>query len=481
MTENTAKKRRKIYLDGDGYFDVPSSTLYRHEKAHAVAIASATSRAQSTSVGPSAQSGNAAEASPNTSQGGSNDGDDNDISLDHNSSDSFIIDGGEEPDSGDERDDMNSARSANDTCESGDSSDSSDEYDASNFSDGDSTLPSWFSQYGGEKLPNSNVTKAAAIAAVMSFAVSQGLTWTALGDLAKLINFIVGTNVLPQSKFTFRKLWARDMQDVVQHHFYCEPCKRVMATHGNSAECNSCHSVRTTQSLKNEGSFFFILNLATQLSLMIERTKEELHESLEALKQPSTTISDITKGQCYSRLREEQNLRPDDLTLTINTDGSPVWKSSKTSVWPLQFIVNELPPHLRFKHPVLAGLWFGRKHPEMQLFLEEFVNEVNSTGVVKWTHKGNIYVSKPYVLCFSVDAPARASVQNMVTFNGYFGCTWCLNPGEHREGSMRYTMVSPMEQRTSDRVKSEMHLASRLKDTINGLKGPSALMNLKGR
>ncbi|XP_075534303.1 uncharacterized protein LOC142568106 [Dermacentor variabilis] len=253
-----------------------------------------------------------------------------------------------------------------------------------------------------------------------------------------------------------------------------------MTTHGNSAECSSCHSVRTTQSLKKEGSFFFILNLATQLSHMIERTKEELHESLEALKQPSSTITDITKGHCYSKLREEQNLCPDDLTLTINTDGSPVWKSSKTSVWPLQFIVNELPPHLRLKHPVLAGLWFGRKHPEMQLFLQQFVNEVNSTGVVKWAHKGDIHVSKPYVLCVSVDAPARASVQNMVTFNGYFGCTWCLSPGEHREGSMRYTLVSPIEQRTSDRVKSEMHLASRIKDTINGLKGPSALMNLKG-
>ncbi|KAH7985365.1 hypothetical protein HPB52_025690 [Rhipicephalus sanguineus] len=68
----------------------------------------------------------------------------------------------------------------------------------------------------------------------------------------------------------------------------------------------------------------------------------------------------------------------------------------------------------------------------------------------------------------------------MVSFNGYFGCTWCLNPGEHREGSLRYTVVSPIMMRTSDQVKSEMRLASQFKDTINGLKGPSALMNLKG-
>ncbi|KAH6921349.1 hypothetical protein HPB50_027663 [Hyalomma asiaticum] len=49
------------------------------------------------------------------------------------------------------------------------------------------------------------------------------------------------------------------------------------------------------------------------------------------------------------------------------------------------------------------------------------------------------------------------------------------------EWSIRYTMASPMELRTSERVKSEMQLAAQLKDTINGLKGPSALMNLKGK
>ncbi|KAH6926135.1 hypothetical protein HPB50_015134 [Hyalomma asiaticum] len=175
-------------------------------------------------------------------------------------------------------------------------------------------------------------------------------------------------------------------------------------------------------------------NSQKQLNFLIDQTKEDLYNNLSALQQPSTTIDDITRAQCYSRFRAEQNLGPDDLTLTINTDGSPVWKSSKTSVWPLQFIVNDLPPQVRFKHPILAGLWFGNTHPQMQLFLQKFVEEVNSTDALQWAHKGSIHESKPYVLCVSVDAPARAAVQNMVTFNGYFGCTWCLIRGEHREG-----------------------------------------------
>ncbi|KAL1474349.1 hypothetical protein MTO96_038040 [Rhipicephalus appendiculatus] len=69
----------------------------------------------------------------------------------------------------------------------------------------------------------------------------------------------------------------------------------------------------------------------------------------------------------------------------------------------------------------------------------------------------------------------------MVTFNGYFGCTWCLMRGEHKEGSLRYTMGFPAEARTTSRVKEQMELTTVVKDTANGLKGPTALMNQKGR
>lgn len=511
MAENSARKRRKVYLEGDAYFAVPKSTLYRHEKAHQ--IASAASR--SMSAGTSSQCGSVTPGSPNTPQSGPNDGDGDEVSADDYCSDIPSLDSDESNASdqsqsatpgspntvqgGFSDDDVNETY-FNENCsdshcdeQSGDgASDSSDcGYSCDDSDDGsgdgctqdssnEDTLPSWFARFGSERLPHSNVSKAGAIAAVMSFAVSHGLTWTAMGDLAKLINFLLGTNALPQSKYLFRKLWSRDVRDVVQRHFYCEPCKCVMIKHDSTAECGRCHIVRGTQVLKDEGCFFIILNLATQLGITIDRTKADLHESLQKLQEPSLTISDITRGSCYTKLKEEQNLHPDDITLTLNTDGSPVWKSSKTSVWPLQFIINELPPHLRFRHPVLAGLWFGRKHPDMQLFLNEFVTEVNSMVGVKWNHNGDTHISRPHVLCISVDAPARAAVQNMVSFNGYFGCTWCLNPGEHREGSLRYTVVSPIMMRTSDQVKSEMRLASQFKDTINGLKGPSALMNLKG-
>ncbi|XP_077507177.1 uncharacterized protein LOC144116311 [Amblyomma americanum] len=228
------------------------------------------------------------------------------------------------------------------------------------------------------------------------------------------------------------------------------------------------------------------MDMHKQLSFLIVQTKDELEANLTKLRQPAPSnniaraiISDITNAGCYGRLQKSRNLGRDDLTLTINTDGSPVFKSSKTSVWPLQFIVDELPPGLRFKHPILAGLWFGKSHSNMQLFLGKFACEVNSVRPVNWTYKSK-HASKPYVLCCSVDAPARASVLNMTLFNGYFGCPWCLIRGVHVEGSMRYVTDEPVETRRSEMLASDMKLAVRFKDNVNGVKEPSALLSLKG-
>ncbi|KAG0415916.1 hypothetical protein HPB47_006914, partial [Ixodes persulcatus] len=98
-----------------------------------------------------------------------------------------------------------------------------------------------------------------------------------------------------------------------------------------------------------------------QLSFVIEKTKEPLHDNLSKLAidrdaPASAEVTDMTTGKAYATLREKVGMGDSDLSLTFNTNGSPLFESSKTSVWPIQFTVNELPPSLRFKHTTLAGL-----------------------------------------------------------------------------------------------------------------------------
>ena len=44
---------------------------------------------------------------------------------------------------------------------------------------------------------------------------------------------------------------------------------------------------------------------------------------------------------------------------------------------------------------------------------------------------------KPFVICFTADLPAKAAVLNMMQFNGFYGCSFCEQPGETVHSSLR--------------------------------------------
>lgn len=62
------------------------------------------------------------------------------------------------------------------------------------------------------------------------------------------------------------------------------------------------------------------------------------------------------------------------------SDGVPVFKSTKFSIWPLYLAVNELPPNHRFlrKNMLLWGVWFGAEKPDMNTFLTPFVQDMKT-------------------------------------------------------------------------------------------------------
>lgn len=88
----------------------------------------------------------------------------------------------------------------------------------------------------------------------------------------------------------------------------------------------------------------------------------------------------------YVALR--QKLAKEDLTLTINSDGSPAFKSSKYSIWPVQLTLNELPPRLRHKNVLVSTLWYGQTHPDMTLLLTAFAHQMQHLALegVTWNN-----------------------------------------------------------------------------------------------
>lgn len=138
-------------------------------------------------------------------------------------------------------------------------------------------------------------------------------------------------------------------------------------------QCSVCHKEYVGSDLVCSGSFLVSLPLEKQLSSLLS-SKTTSNAVMNTLKHaPGSTMHDITGSQHYHATRSEVRMAEHDLTLTLNSDGSPIFKSPKYSIWPVQMTVNELPPLLRWKNVVMPSLWYGKEHPNMTMLLQAFV------------------------------------------------------------------------------------------------------------
>lgn len=88
-------------------------------------------------------------------------------------------------------------------------------------------------------------------------------------------------------------------------------------------------------------------------------------------------IDVIFDGKMYKEMFDRTNLKQDySFSLTMNSDGVPIFKSSSFSIWPILSFINELPLHERKKHTCGSGLWFGYKKPNMSAFFKPFSKEI---------------------------------------------------------------------------------------------------------
>ncbi|XP_049515656.1 uncharacterized protein LOC125941843 [Dermacentor silvarum] len=169
-----------------------------------------------------------------------------------------------------------------------------------------------------------------------------------------------------------------------------------------------------------------------------------------------------------------------DLTVTLNSDGSPVFKSSKGSLWPIQVALNELPVPHRWKNILVGAVWFAKEHPPCHLFLKTFVDKFNAIGTLVWTFAGRTVRSTVSALCCCVDSPARAALLNAKQYNGYYGCSWCFQKGTLIDGTLKYIFEGPdAMERCHDSVISAMSIAASRGCPADGIKGPSAVANLR--
>lgn len=334
-------------------------------------------------------------------------------------------------------------------------------------------------------ITTSGTTKAEALLMVMSHAAKHNITGVQLDDLLTLINTLFGREILPRSKYLFNKVFKNNF-DMVAFHYYCKACKTYLGLQKDIQDlafCSICESPVETNNLNN-ASFFISIPITPQMKVQLESLdiQNNLNYRYERSHEEHV-VADIFDGEMYKNLskRDEVLSNPNNLSFNFNSDGSPVFKSSKFSIWPIQLHLNELPPKMRFQNVILAGLWFGAQEPIMPIFLKPFVDQAKSLASrgVFWKKNGVIQNSKVVGLCCCVDSKARPAMQNTTQFNGYFGCGFCLHPGTLVDKQVRYTVTATeYPERKSNEMLADMEMAVVQNKRVRGVKGPSPLINL---
>ena len=129
----------------------------------------------------------------------------------------------------------------------------------------------------------------------------------------------------------------------------------------------------------------------------------------------------------------------------VNIDGIPLFKSSKTSFWPILVrITNCLDTR-----PFAVSVYCGPSKPEsLDDYLEPFMSELKHLE-----RNGIIYEKKNYrvdLSCFICDAPARAFIKGIVGHNAKRGCERCHQEGKIVLNRMTFSNVNNATLRTND-------------------------------
>lgn len=128
-------------------------------------------------------------------------------------------------------------------------------------------------------------------------------------------------------------------------------------------------------------------------------------------------------------------LKDMDLSCQINTDGVRLFKSGDNTIWPIFISLNEMSFKKRRRNTLLVGLWFGGSKPNFSTFLKPFVQRCNElyNDPLVWSHRGRTYRSRVVFPIVTVDSGARPAIQGFKQHNGFYGCPWCLCPGERHD------------------------------------------------
>lgn len=301
--------------------------------------------------------------------------------------------------------------------------------------------------------PAADITASDVLFMVEMFSASKNFTRKDENDLLNLIKTLAGPDFTEwESSSYLRSKMHNVPDDKIILHFFCESCKVILTKKSlkNSVKrekitCKKCDAEFEISSKSTNAFMSPDLLYQIELILNIPEVQDALFHNITQSNNTLSDICDVYDSELYKKLKVHD---PNILTLNFNTDGAPIFKSSKRSFWPQQLYINELPLELRFKHIILGGIFLTDKEPKSDLMnlynsaLCDQIIDLTNNGVNIRKYSTHEKVNLKFTLfCCCLDTPARATCQNRMKFNGYWGCSWCYEPGLYVGNAVHYPIV----------------------------------------
>lgn len=330
---------------------------------------------------------------------------------------------------------------------------------------------------------NRSITAKDHLLATLACSIRFLMSYEATLSMLKWIGHTWQDSGLPTTKRALWKMLCKN-DSLCKRTLYCRICQDCI---GQGTEITRvCQCGESGPRKKKEVSFFINVSLKAQLKhlLKIPNMANSLSYRFRRQKRNETALEDIYDSAEYKKLCEPGKFlsNPYNFTYTFNTDGCQVSKSSNSSAWPIFVQLNELHPHARKRHIMLAGIWVDVNHPILDTIMKPFIDEANEllTSGISWNVNNNeVVISKFKPIICTMDSMARKDALAMTQFNGKFGCTFCYRTGVNLRrtgGHMVYPFQDiPAPRRTDGEIRQDMILAARLQERVHGVKRPSIM------
>lgn len=351
--------------------------------------------------------------------------------------------------------------------------------------------------------PASNLLVSDVLLMIETFVVEKNFSEKDEKDFINFIKVLAGPEFEHWNASKYLRSKCYDPPpSTINLNFFCSKCNCILdvkdiksCSKKELKDCDSCQQQCELSS--NAQNNFVTVDLEYQLQLLLSDPciQKSLLKNLQIIKsndkKNNNNIRDVYDSELYKKLQYEF---PGILTLNFNTDGAPAFKKSRTSFWPIQAYVNELPPKLRFANRVLAGLYCTQKEPKpelMRLYLSSFCKQIKhlqEKGVQVIDHStGKMLTFKFHLFAGCVDSVARPVIQNRLQYSGYYGCSWCYSNGMYIGGAVRYLITEDnFELRSHEKYEKEALIAEKINKfkpeskkiaTVLGVKGKSAFLD----